>query len=406
MPTIEPLSKTANVALVIPTVSHYRVPIYRKLGGKSDIQLRIFHGESVHGTKFSNATDTEGLDCVKLFTLQKRLRSSGRRSHTTLYPGLPLALWRYRPDVIITAGGGNIFNNLLIAMYASLTRTPVICWSLGMLKGRRYTGLAKLYRKAVVWFERFSDALLGYSTRAIQYFHDAGHPPEKCFLAVNCLDTDKIFFDIQRVEPAVPALRNRLGLENTRVVLFVGAMEPNKRLERLIRAFYEVATDLPDLRLLLVGDGSARKDAESLVTELGLEDRVLFTGRVLEDVATYFQLASAFVLPGLGGLAMIESMAHGVPVICGTCDGTEEDYIIDGVNGFRFNDQQSEGEIVREIAEHLMALLSCEEKRHAMSSAARDRILHTHNGDSYVDGIYQAIRYAHCEGKRADHPKS
>ncbi len=401
MPHPDSTNRPIKVALVISTISHYRVPIYRTLHNKPDIHLHIFHGADIRGTKFSNATDTEGIEHSELWTFQSRLRSSGRDSHVTFNPSLPLVLWRYRPDVIITAGGGNIFNNLLVAAYVAITRTPVICWSLGMLKGRKYTGLARQYRKLVVWFEAFSDALLGYSTRAIQYFHDTGHPPEKCFLAVNCLDTDKIFSDIQRIQADVVPLRQRLGLDNKQVVLFVGAMESNKRLDRLVRAFRKAVSEVPSLHLLMVGDGSSRLETEDLIADLGIADKVSFTGRVVEDVATYFQLASVFVLPGLGGLAMIEAMAHGVPVICGTCDGTEEDYIVDGENGFRFDDQQSEEEVVQEISQQLVAIFSDKDTQQRLSDAARDRIMHTHNGTTYVNGIYSAICYAHRDGKRA-----
>jgi len=395
-----------KVALVVPTISHYRVPIYRKLHEKPDLCLRVFYGDDIKDTKFVNAKNTHGFERHHLFTLQMKIRTSGRSSYITFYPGLPIALARYQPDVIITAGGGNIGNNLLVALYASVFRTPVICWSLGMLKGRQYTGLARFYRKSVVWFERYCDALLGYSTRAIRYFESVGHPQEKCFLAVNCLDTDKIFADIERVRPQIEPLRHRLGLEGKTIVLFVGAFERTKRLDRLLRAFAAARREDNSLHLLLVGDGKCRADIEKQAANLGINQHVTFTGKVIDGVTAYFQLASVFVLPGLGGLAMIEAMAHGVPVICGTCDGTEDDYVVNGENGFRFDDEQSEDEIVREIARHILTIVSDKDKQLAMSNAARDRIRFKYNGKTYVEGIYKAICYAFEHGRGARRRRS
>ena len=270
-----------------------------------------------------------------------------------------------------------------------------------MLKGRQYTGMARLYRKAVVWFEHYADVLLGYSSRAVRYFEKLGHPPEKCFRALNCLDTEKIFADIERVRLQVEPLRCRLKLESKAVVLFVGAFEPNKRLDRLLCAFVAARKKDESLHLLLVGDGQSRAMIEKQASDLGISEHVTFTGRVVDNVATYFQLSSVFVLPGLGGLALIEAMTHGVPVICGTCDGTEEDYVVNGVTGIRFDNDRDENVIISDIAEHIVSIASDKDKQRKMSNAALDQIRHKYNGDNFVEEMRRAIYYAFKHGRRA-----
>ena len=62
----------------------------------------------------------------------------------------------------------------------------------------------------------------------------------------------------------------------------------------------------------------------------------MFAGEVIDDVGAYFIMADIFVLPGLGGLAINQAMAYGLPVVCAEGDGTEKDLVVPGVTGLFF----------------------------------------------------------------------
>jgi glycosyltransferase involved in cell wall biosynthesis len=109
---------------------------------------------------------------------------------------------------------------------------------------------------------------------------------------------------------------------------------PNKGLRALIRAMH----DIPKARLLVVGDGPMRNEAEELTRELGMADRVTFLGWVpsLESVAGAIQTASIFVMNSMsegGPRSALEAMACGMPVIA-TPVGIMPFVIKNGVNGF------------------------------------------------------------------------
>lgn len=382
-----------KVALSLRTISHYRVPIYRALNNKPNIRLKVFHGSDITGTKFVNPQSIEGFEHQKLFAIKKNVKTSGRKADTSFNPGLFIALLKFRPDVIITGGGANLFNNFTIFLYSFLFRMPVIWWTLGMLEGRKFSGTGRIYRRLVVFFERHADVLLGYSSAALEYFESMGYPREKCFRAVNCLDTDKIFADIEKVRPKVPKLRKELGLDGKYVILYVGAFGKPKALHRLLYAFAHVREKHANSHLLLIGDGPVRAELEQLSKNLGINEFVTFTGRIVDGVAAYFELATVFVLPGLGGLATIEAMAHGIPVICGRCDGTEKDYVLNGKTGFRFEAEQDQ-DAIEEIQNYLLQLLGDPELRSRVGQEAKNRICNTYNGRTYVEGIYRAIIYA------------
>jgi len=78
--------------------------------------------------------------------------------------------------------------------------------------------------------------------------------------------------------------------------------------------------------LVIVGDGPERSPLEALARTI--YPSAEFPGaRHGQELAAYFAAADLFVLPGTGGLAVQEAMSHGLPVIMGQGDGTNDDLI-------------------------------------------------------------------------------
>jgi glycosyltransferase involved in cell wall biosynthesis len=107
---------------------------------------------------------------------------------------------------------------------------------------------------------------------------------------------------------------------HTEYILFVGTIQPNKNLDRLFEA-YKNSTVLKDkIKLVIAGqNGWHYEEVYRSVKELGLTDDIIFTGFIKnEDLPHMYNYASLFVMPSLNegfGLAMVEAMACGVPVI-------------------------------------------------------------------------------------------
>ena len=373
---------------------HYRVPVFRRLNAIPGLAIKVFHGRSLPGTKLVNADSLDGFGHQELRTWVLWMRSSRRRQPLVFFPGLFWALLRYKPDVMVTSGGGNLLNNLAIFSYAWLFGTPVVWWTLGRLPGRRHSGLGKLYRLVVERMERSSAALLGYSSLATDYFRSNGYLARRSFRAVNCVDTDTILSAREEEGGCVSPFLSELGDGGCITVLYVGALERGKRVERLIEAFRRLAAARFDLHLLLVGDGPERRRLEAQVQERGLSESVTFAGRVIEGVDEYFRAGDLFVLPGLGGLAISEALAHGLPVICVQGDGCEVDLVRDGHTGYRVGGSTEDG-IVDELTQRMKAVVGDHRRRAAMSAAALDMIRNEHNIGTFVSGVAAAIEEAH-----------
>ena len=91
--------------------------------------------------------------------------------------------------------------------------------------------------------------------------------------------------------------------------------------------------------LVLGGDGPLRPDLEAQARALGLQERVLFTGRIDEaDLAAYFNVCDVFCLPSVTrieafGLVQLEAMACGKPVVCTRLGNGVNVVNVEGVTG-------------------------------------------------------------------------
>lgn len=109
-------------------------------------------------------------------------------------------------------------------------------------------------------------------------------------------------------------LRNQLKLENALVVGFVGSIFPYHGVDRLVRAFKPVANEHHQARLLIVGDGQILPELRALASELGLENKVIFTGKVSPAaVFTHIALMDICVVPDAGWyMSPIKAFEYGI----------------------------------------------------------------------------------------------
>lgn len=120
-----------------------------------------------------------------------------------------------------------------------------------------------------------------------------------------------------------PEMVRRYGLAGQRVLLYVGRMAGNKRVDLLVRALPLIRQEYPETMLLLVGDDRSSAyaplvaDVKRLARELGVEKRVVFTGPV-PYLPPYYRLADVYVTSSLHEgfcVPLIEAMASGLPVV-------------------------------------------------------------------------------------------
>ena len=187
---------------------------------------------------------------------------------------------------------------------------------------------------------------------------------ERCdiFVIPNGID-DKFFSGYLRKQS--PATLEPVN-NKKKVILYVGRLEPVKGVRYLVQAVrILIDKDLRNIKLLIVGDGSEKRYLEELVKKLGLEDYIVFVGRVPHDkIPEYMASADLFVLPSLSEgfpIVTVEVMVMGLPIIASRVGGLP--WIIrDGENGFLVEPRNP-----RDIAEKITLLLTNDDLRAYMS---------------------------------------
>lgn len=165
--------------------------------------------------------------------------------------------------------------------------------------------------------------------------------------------------------PKDAELEHRLGLTGCQVLGFLGSFYAYEGLDLAVRALAQVHLQAPDLRLLLVGGGPQEQLLKQLVIDLGVADKVVFTGRVPHaEVDKYYSLVDLLIYPRksmrltdlVTPLKPLEAMAQGKLVLASDVGGHKE-LITDGDNGYLFP-----ADNVGALADKMLALLAAREQ--------------------------------------------
>jgi len=158
-------------------------------------------------------------------------------------------------------------------------------------------------------------------------------------------------------------IREQLGIGNEKVIIHISNFRPVKCIGDIIRIFHAVSKQ-SDALLLLVGDGPERSEAETLVRQFGIMDRVRFLGKLV-DIVPLLSIADLMLMPSNAesfGLAALEAMACGVPVVATMAGGFPE-FIVSGRHGYLLSPGDIEG-----MTEKSLLLLS--DNTHWLDSSA------------------------------------
>ena len=167
-----------------------------------------------------------------------------------------------------------------------------------------------------------------------------GIAPDRITVIPNAVDITAFRFGVD----ADPELRRSLGLEGKTVLGFAGSFYGYEGLELLLEAARRMVARHPELRVLLVGGGPQEANLKQQAQQAGLQDRVIFTGRVPHaQVQRYYELIDVLAYPRLPirltelvtPLKPLEAMAQGRMFVASDVGGHRE-LVRDGETGFLF----------------------------------------------------------------------
>ena len=194
----------------------------------------------------------------------------------------------------------------------------------------------KIKTRFFIWLERFSarftDKIITLTKSGIEPYIKAGIGQKSQFDYIyNGVDVERLRKrKVDRIQK-----RQEIGVENDCfLVVTAGRLVPVKGHTYLITAIAQVITEIPNIRLVFLGDGELRGELLGQVKTLGLEKQVLFPG-MRSDVPEIISCSDLFVLPSVNegfGVVLLEAMAMRCPIVATNVGGVPE-VVLDGETG-------------------------------------------------------------------------
>lgn len=293
---------------------------------------------------------------VRVVTLDGRGRWDGR-----VLGRLARLIRAERPDIIHAFLG---FANLAASLVGRPLGVPVVIWSYRDVEVWK-TKLEWLVDRAAL---RWADAVTCCSEAVRRFVLVRVNGPAAKFSTIYNGVALEEFETPKAIKRAALGLRDGVPVVGTVARLD----EPKKGLTVLLHALAELdgRPDAPDWHLLLVGDGPAREPLARLAARLGLARRVVFAGE-RRDVPSVLAAMDLFVCPSLYegfGIAIVEAMAAGRPVVASAVGGVPE-IVVNGETGLLVP-----GGDPGALADAIGALLAQPDRARVMGARGRERV--------------------------------
>ena len=268
---------------------------------------------------------------------------------------------RTRPDVVVVRGYNAEMLGRIAALAAGAKHSVVWVHDIGNIAPR--TWLRNLVGRALM---PSTTRHFGVADAQRPHMMSGLHcPAEKIRIIHNGVDAELFSVEKEKAELA------EFGIASDDFVVgIVAALRPEKDHATLLRSVKILLADLPNVKILLVGDGPERANLEQLSVELGIADSVCFTGS-RSDVRKILLAIDVFVLCSMTEcfpLSVLEAMACARPVVCTGVGGIGE-MVEHGVNGYVVPAHDSQA-----LSDRIKAVLSNPELASQMGQAGRRRV--------------------------------
>ena len=301
-----------RLLILHPALAPYRVDMFNALARRCSLRLVFLSGQ-VRNQAFD----------------QERLRSQLVQPPGYLLRGIDVAgrtirlgfgdeIRRFRPDVVVTTE----FGQATLAVQASRwvgrgDFAHVVGTEDNPSSVQAETWLHGMGRRAL---QPLVNCVLTYSEEARALYLGRFGATQPVVASPLVQDEGVLLARLERAGAAAHAEAGARDLEGKRVLLYVGRLAPEKRVDRLIDAVARLQATWPDLVLALVGDGPERERLVARAAAAAGPGRVIFAGRQEGDaLAAWYRLGTVFALASEHepfGAVVNEALVAGIPVVC------------------------------------------------------------------------------------------
>jgi glycosyltransferase involved in cell wall biosynthesis len=291
-------------------IPHYRIPLFNAIGKDPDISLSVAYDGT---TKFNNSADND-FEAVPYANkrIGKFFRIKNIRNLINGYDQIIfIADLRWLPTIV--------------ALFFLKGKSKVYFWGIGMSSEQGIRKKPFLDRVRFILSDISSGTIL-YSKKIAGYYFENVKKKNQIYVAANTISVKRFPFPTN---------------ERTKI-LSIGSFKEYKNLGNLIIAFEQIIDKIPsNITLDFIGDGEEEGKLKAMVQKFGLQNRVIFWGRMESDDEIFKIISHAIVSvsPTQAGLSVLHSMALGCPFLTAedAITGGERFYIEDNINSYFYD---------------------------------------------------------------------
>lgn len=319
--------KKRTVVILQRVLPHYRIAFFDRLASNlmsHGVQLRVLYGQERPGTVprtvhperdwAEYATNTYWCIWRTELVWQNCLKRLGS------------------PDLVIIEQANRLLVNYPLLLWRVISDLRVAYWGHGRnCQSETADALRERIKRRLI---KAVDWWFAYTQMSAEMVSAAGYPRERITVVENTIDTDEFVQAMTATtERQIDELRIRLGIVSCHIALYCGGMYPDKRLPFLLESIIRLREIIPDLNVVMIGSGP---DAQLVQNAAAKHSWIHYVGPVYgPDRATYFAMSDVMLMPGLVGLAIVDSFVAGLPMVTTNVPihSPEIAYLQHGVNG-------------------------------------------------------------------------
>lgn len=321
-----------RVVIIYRFLPQYRKLFYQRLRGRlarSGIELSLVYGDG-------SADDRAKRDLVHIawaIHVPNRIFSVlGMQFYWQ-----PVLRHVRSADMVIVEQASKLLVNYVLFTQQALGRQRMAFWGHGRnFQVHRSSSLGEAVKRFV---SRRAHWWFAYNDLSARIVRKLGYPACRITSVQNAIDTRGLIdARIRLTDEALEGIRQELGLHGNNVCIFAGGLYPDKRLGFLVEACDLVRSEVKDFELLVLGAGPEQSELERAArTRPWLH---LVGPKFDEKKVPYFALSKLQLLPGLVGLAVLDSFALEVPLVTTGVPfhSPEIDYLVPDQNGLLVED--------------------------------------------------------------------
>ncbi|GGK77485.1 glycosyltransferase family 4 protein [Amphritea balenae] len=316
-----------RVIILQRVLPHYRVPFFDllyKLLKDEGVELFVIYGQECPGSVPASCEYTRDWS---LKIDNKYFSFFGKE---IVYQ--PVFHLLSTSDLVIVEQANRLVLNYLLLVLRRLTKLKVAFWGHG--KNFQSYNSDDFFEKIKRFYSSEVDWWFSYTNSGVSIIKSLGFPESKITCVDNSIDVSELKLSSRNVElNDVLEIKKTLGIISNNVAVYCGGMYSEKKINFLLESCDLVRKEISDFEVLFIGDGPDSKDVINYTVNRSWAH---FIGpKVGVDRVPYFKISKILLMPGLVGLAVLDSFAFEVPMITTNIPihSPEFDYLDNNVNG-------------------------------------------------------------------------